>query len=1041
MKRRRARTGIVRQSVWQCPWQSVWRVSAWFVCARLVWAWLVWPTPALAEDAGAAQGPDAGAAVAVPRPDPRTLRIRALMDGRLDVAIEPQALFDVPLTDEKALGVEAVRLRALLRVLTPGDGVALSGKPAASAEPGLEAVAAAPADLEAFDRAEWGARLGLDRARLDFYSLPGARREELLRSHAARREAAKPRESEEQRRAREAERERQRALRAAREARSEAERVVREEEARLIGVEQAIAAVRAQFDTVRDELASRLDAVFGWQRRARDAKQGSTADADAAYAALRRTLRVSRDELALALDALASGFTRVPSAGLDRLGELPPDIAVESIAERRRGVEEKIREALVLERELLEARATALLEEMKSLNAERLGLLPYLSVETRGSITGFTEAGFDQARAEARHLLLVLQYHRHIVTDWIQSSGTGAGLRGVGLWRLAFVIVPCVLAVSVFVWWRRRSPALLGLLEERVIEEDRQERRTEPSLRHKALQFLRSVHRTLEWLLLFAALVWLLPGGARALLEVQLLILIMGWSLAAALVVNSINAFASMRRAPGIAAGEDAGGLRLRSLRLVGRVIVSFVLVLLISKRLVGEGTVHQWVWSTCWFAAIPVFLVLVRWWRETIFQRLDRARRKSPTQAWVLANRSGWKSFFAAMIAAVHLFVQGTLKVGRNWLASFNLARRAHAYLFKRELDRLEHDKPRAAARVLNAEALAALSPERPTGDWVACAADDPFGKLLSRAASGAGGVVALVGGRGAGKSSLLQRLAQEAPGARLMRCDDGLSATHIGAEILSPASANADPARRAPRLALVDDAHALIKPILGGLQTFDECLALARAHGAETLWVLAIDEVVWPFLQRARDARPLFDQVIFLRPWTEEQIGALLSQRSAAASVVPNFEDLLEELPPGADEIDRQEALSAKRLGYFRMVWDYARGNPAIALEVWRSSLREDSGGTVRVRPLQTPGTAELEALPDSSLFILRAILQIGPASVNDLAEVTRLTAAQVQDAVGFGKARGYLIEEVGKTLVSWAWLRAVMHLLERRHLLVKP
>jgi hypothetical protein len=176
-------------------------------------------------------------------------------------------------------------------------------------------------------------------------------------------------------------------------------------------------------------------------------------------------------------------------------------------------------------------------------------------------------------------------------------------------------------------------------------------------------------------------------------------------------------------------------------------------------------------------------------------------------------------------------------------------------------------------------------------------------------------------------------------------------------------------------------------------------------------------------------------------MEPWTDEQIGELLSRRSAEAQVVPMFEDLLDRLPASADEIDRQEALSTKRAGYFRMVWDYARGNPAMALEVWRSSLDPDEDGRAHVRPLGAPNASELEALPDPALFILRAVLQMTPASVSDVAQVTRLSEAQVENALRFGEAHGYVIREGGKVRVAWRWLRSVLLLLERRRLLVNP
>src|SRR5690606_38351457 len=137
---------------------------------------------------------------------------------------------------------------------------------------------------------------------------------------------------------------------------------------------------------------------------------------------------------------------------------------------------------------------------------------------------------------------------------------------------------------------------------------------------------------------------------------------------------------------------------------------------------------------------------------------------------------------------------------------------------------------------------------------------------------------------------------------------------------------------------------------------------------------------------------------------------------------------EDLLDKLPAGADEIDRQEALDAKRAGYQRMLWDHVGGNPGLALEAWRASLARDANGNVRVRSLQTPDFGALEALPDASLFVLRAVLQLAPAAVGPVAEATRLRPDEVLVDFRFGKSQGYFEEVDGRMRVAWPWLGAV-------------
>lgn len=801
--------------------------------------------------------------------------------------------------------------------------------------------------------------------------------------------------------------------------------MVAEELARLIALETRIRGIRDEFQRTRDSISARRDTVLGWQRRVRDAKSSGSSDADATYDALRRALRAARDDLANALDAL-NDVSTIPSLGPDPLVDVSPDIPAEAARERRAALVRAIADARRDEQALTDERASAVLEEISTLNRERLGLLSALSAAKRDAVTGFTSSGWDQARSEARHLSLILRYHQHAALAWIKTVRTG-GSAGVSAWQTTTVLLPLLFVVGVFVWGRRKTQALLRWGDSRLAADDRAERRSTPSLGRRVVRILLKIHRPLEWILFFLALAWLLPAGARALLEVQLLSSIVTWTLAGSLVVNVVNAVAA--GSAGALEESEPGRLRLRSLRLVGRTVIVFALILVLSTRLVGEGTIYSWVFSTCWFAAIPVFLVLVKWWRNTVFERLERLRKKTPLQRWILANRSGWKSFGAAMVGAVQLFATGAIKLARSWLARFELARRIHAYLFRREIERIGEGQAHAELAPLAGEAFQTLDPERPFGRWLHCPADEVRDALSLRAQERRGALVVVVAPRGMGKSSLLRAIAEQSAGAKVLSCRAetkvaDLSAAVDGASVL-----------------LLDDAHTLIEPRIGGLAKFDEAVALARGLSEETTWVFAIDASVWPLLKRARDARPLFDETYVLSPWAEAQLGALLAERDEAAGIAPRYDGLLDRLPPGADEIDRQDALTAKRAGYERMLWDHVGGNPGLALETWRGSLGLDEEGAVHVRPLQVPDITKLERLPDSSLFVLRAVLQLAPTSVESVAQATRLRPEEVVQDLRFGKAQGFYEERSGNVRIAWSWLRAVSRLLERRQLLVSP
>jgi hypothetical protein len=211
-----------------------------------------------------------------------------------------------------------------------------------------------------------------------------------------------------------------------------------------------------------------------------------------------------------------------------------------------------------------------------------------------------------------------------------------------------------------------------------------------------------------------------------------------------------------------------------------------------------------------------------------------------------------------------------------------------------------------------------------------------------------------------------------------------------------------------------------------------------MARTCSENTSWVFAFDEVIWRLLQRMRGTKPLFDDVIRIAPWKEEGIVSLLTTRNAVAQVTPKFDSLVGVLPDDADAIDQAEALARTEENYLRLLWHYSSGNPGIALHAWRSSLGIGEDGDVMVRVFQAPSPAALEGLPDNALFVLRAIVQLERATVQDICAVTRFPLGVVQDVVRYGRVRGYICEWDNGIGISWTWFRAVTKLLQRRHFL---
>ncbi len=1016
-------------------------------------------------------------------------QVRDLLKGELDVLVTPESLFDIDVRDERAVQVEVQRLKRVLggrpdaadagvdadagtsaqkqqapKKATPKKRVSPPKKPTKTGKPKDEGAsadagapspdAAPPAAVPASPDPELlAARLELDRARLDFLSLPEAERKALLAKHAARVAENKNKTSEtaqkitatEQTRA-QAEAAQRQALEQAAQSKSEILRLLNEERARLLGVRVKQADYEKSLLERENHIASFGETKLEWQRKTEEhieqrKKLESTSSAtDKLYFELRTALRKARDELRQSLDGLSDSGDDVPSVGPDKVQSGGVELDREEYDALREKVlqqEEALRRKA---RDVLWKQAKAQLDLVEALNKDRLAYFALMSPDQKSQLTSFSSSGWDQASAELAQVTLVIRFHIRALLEWLKAPTAGTA-RSI---FASIIALKLVLLLGVFVWWRRRADTLLKLLEDRAQEE---RDKANPTLFGRwgvgVIAVLRRVRTPLETLLVFWLALSFIGPPVVDLLEVRVLWIFASWILGGSVVVLLVDALAG-RNTSIYATTHDVAALRFRTLRVLGRVVVFFGLVLTLSSELVGKGTLYDWVLSTCWFIAIPLALVFVGWWRDVIFERLAPREKRNALAGWVVKNQTGYKSFLAAGIGGGYLLGLGVVRMGRDYLTTVTLVRKVLAYLFRRELTKKAELRPKLSR--IPEEQYLALAPEKEAESLVHTAADEELEAINDRIGQVGGGVFAIVGERGSGKSTLLKRVITHAPDSIYQRCPTGGAdelLKQLREQLKLPSGADSSKLIAAldaihdDNALLIDDAHRLVKPTIGGLRELDEILALARDSSTLCTWVFAFDSTVFELVERARGTRPIFDDVIVMQPWREEAIAELLEARTKQCSLRPSFEGLLED--GDGDEIEHAERLASTKRGYYRLLWDYSAGNPAVALHFWRKSLGISEAGELQVGLFKAPPTTDLEQLPDAASFVLRAIVRLDPATVDGIADTTRLPLHQVLDAVRYADFRGYLIrDDEGRLRVTWTWFRAVTRVLARKHLL---
>lgn len=989
--------------------------------------------------------------------DEAAARIESLLARRFDPDVDPRTLLSRSLLgDASPLSDPRRRARALALAT---EAPPAQADPAATDEPAPHEDGSEPdqppspslvlARAEARYEAAWAAlvelgpegRAALLRAREDALApAPGVAAEPAITEVS---EEPPPSEAtlaidEAEQRAAAAAEERELALAAAQAARSESLRLVAEERAALLAIKEAQARFMGDLERQRASAEHLHEDALAWQRRLDElaaAPGDPSTAADAAYEPLRQQLTVARDDLRAALARLGDIGSDVPS---------PASVPRSSSAERTEELEQLRAEleaaTVAMRSDALDVAwlvATSVRDDTVAMNRARLRLLELASPELRGAVTGLGAPGLDQVRRELDQIGLELRYHARAWPRIARAQVAKAARR-----PLAMVLDALQLFVLLtgFFAWRRIADGLLARARTRMLQ--RGIDTTSRSITSSLLYYVRRIRSPVEWTLLIVVGAWTIAGLGE-LPELRILWLVVFWGLVGWTAVLALDAVAARYHVQG--SGTDTSSLRLESLRLVVYSVVVVALLLSLTELLVGAGAIYAWVLRFCWFLALPIGLRLVHRWRAVVLERAQARASKDRFAATIASTRTGWRSYVAGTVGGLYLLGLGLGRWLARWLQGIELTRRLLAYAFRRTVTRQARHDETEVADPLPATAYAALGPDGPASVLFDDRWDEARAALVEVLEQRQAALVAIVGERGLGKSSLLGHLHAHAEPSDTMVITVPPTAPRnplvlLGAAIgcaPEPDALRLALARREHTRVLVDDAHRLFRPAIDGLRGFDEFVAFIRSVGPSTDWVLSFEAAAWQYLQRARGERIVFDRVILLPRWSETELEELTTARTRQLGLTASFTRFAAGGVPGrevtAEDVERSER------GFHRMLWDSANGNPGAALELWRRSLwLRDDPAAPSVHLFREAPAEPIEQLPLDALFVLRTVVQLDVASPDDVALCTQLLLSEVREHLSHGLARGYLEAVDGGARLSWYWYPTIMRVLTRQHLL---
>jgi hypothetical protein len=497
----------------------------------------------------------------------------------------------------------------------------------------------------------------------------------------------------------------------------------------------------------------------------------------------------------------------------------------------------------------------------------------------------------------------------------------------------------------------------------------------------------------------------------------------------------------------------------------VARVALVWACYLILAESLLGQGALYGIAREVAFAGALVLGWRLISDWRDEVTQAYLKLFPQGRLADSVRASQGRAHGLLIAAAAFLFVASRGLWVWLRDTALRFEQTRKALAYLFRRQLERQSRKLPAPPdPALLPAELQAALT-EDAVDDGrridVFPALDSTVALARQLAGGGDGGLLALSGERGAGKTSWLLALQAQLAGSadftlpcRMHTFEERQPGVPAVCRALSgalglPALDEPEALIQAvlaqpPQAVLLDLTHNVMLRTVGGLDAHQALIRVAQATVGRVLWVLTYGH--WPFeyLQRTLPGRDIYDRVIALRPWSEQQISALIDARMEVAGFEADYEHLLLNAAPprhlGTDLPGQGEEAERSADRYHRLVWDYANGNPRIALHFFRLSLEWTHGKQVRVRLFALPSVDVLEEFESRTWFTLACLVQHENITVPEAAESLRFPAHECERALELLHRRGFLTRTAaGRYRVASHWARAVQRFLQRKKLLV--
>jgi hypothetical protein len=196
--------------------------------------------------------------------------------------------------------------------------------------------------------------------------------------------------------------------------------------------------------------------------------------------------------------------------------------------------------------------------------------------------------------------------------------------------------------------------------------------------------------------------------------------------------------------------------------------------------------------------------------------------------------------------------------------------------------------------------------------------------------------------------------------------------------------------------RVCVIEQFEHLFQRRVGGTTLGARVLNVLSETDPSVLWIVTTSRAAWQFVEASEPAAARLVEQHPLDPFDRDELEELILRRHRRSGLRLSFEApegtaqplLAHRLRTVDDEEQRQALL---RSAFFDHLHEACGSNVMLALFYWfRSVSLDETDATLRVRPLDPVSFDVLDTLPLPHAFVLKALLEHGTLTVEELAEV---------------------------------------------------